>query len=176
MVVAPIAGVVHLLKGKWVFGYWMCHIWHAFDVLASTASILNLTAISLDRFVAIRRSLEYSTIVTHGSCIAAIVLVWLLSTLISFPAIAIWHLSVDSSTLLENTTNTCEFTNNRMYRILSSLISFYLPLCLMTFAYISVYLKAQQQLKVLASGNLLVKTRSSRASKCDARSSSSKSG
>jgi len=46
----------------------------------------------------------------------------------------------------------------------------------MTFAYISVYLKAQQQLKVLASGNLLVKTRSSGASKCDARNASSKSG
>ncbi|XP_075253121.1 dopamine receptor 4-like isoform X2 [Convolutriloba macropyga] len=178
LVVAPIAGVVHILQGRWVFGYWMCHVWHAFDVLASTASILNLTAISLDRYIAIRKSLDYSTIVTHASCIAAITLVWLLSTVISFPAIVVWHFSLTSSedSDVSYDARVCEFTNNRVYRITSSLISFYLPLCLMTFAYISVYMKAQQQLRVLASGNLLIKSNSGGASKSDGRGNSGKSG
>ena len=35
----------------WVFGEDWCDLWKAFDVLASTASILNLCVISLDRCV-----------------------------------------------------------------------------------------------------------------------------
>ena len=171
--VAPIGAFVHLLHGRWIFGYWVCHIWHAVDVLASTASIMNLTAISLDRFVAIRRSMQYSTIVTHKTCLAAILIVWILSALISFPAIAIWHFSLKQAGA--NSFEKCEFTNNRVYRVTSSLISFYLPLCLMTFAYTSVYLKAQKQLRILASGTILLKTNSNGNSKNENKKKQSKS-
>ena len=41
--------VVNDLQGFWVFGDQFCDIWVAFDVMCSTASILNLCAISMDR-------------------------------------------------------------------------------------------------------------------------------
>ena len=157
---APIAALVQILNGRWIFGYWLCHVWHAADVLASTASILNLTVISRDRFVAIRRAIDYPTIVTHTTCISAICLVWLLSVLVSVPAIAIWHYTENHP----RQQHWCEFTNNTLYRVMSSLVSFYLPLALMMFAYISIYLKAEKQLKMLTSGNLTVKTKTSNSS------------
>ena len=40
---------------KWIFGNDICDIWHSLDVLGTTASILNLCVISMDRY-----SIEYT--------------------------------------------------------------------------------------------------------------------
>jgi len=42
------------VTGNWMFGAELCLIWSATDILVSTASILNLVAISADRYLAIR--------------------------------------------------------------------------------------------------------------------------
>jgi hypothetical protein len=42
--------------GRWPFGPIVCDLWLSADVMCSTASILNLCAVSLDRYVHIRRS------------------------------------------------------------------------------------------------------------------------
>lgn len=55
--VMTFAGVNDLL-GYWIFGLWFCDIWIAFDVMCSTASILNLCAISLDRYIHIKDPLR----------------------------------------------------------------------------------------------------------------------
>lgn len=41
---------VNDLGGEWVFGGLYCHLWTSFDITCCTASILNLCAISLDRY------------------------------------------------------------------------------------------------------------------------------
>lgn len=56
--VMTFAGVNDLL-GYWVFGAQFCDTWVAFDVMCSTASILNLCAISLDRYIHIKDPLRY---------------------------------------------------------------------------------------------------------------------
>ena len=43
----------------WVFGEQFCDTWVACDVMCSTASILNLCAISLDRYIHIKDPLRY---------------------------------------------------------------------------------------------------------------------
>ncbi|GLV32704.1 Dopamine 1-like receptor 1 [Carabus blaptoides fortunei] len=55
--VMTFAGVNDLL-GYWVFGAQFCDTWVAFDVMCSTASILNLCAISLDRYIHIKDPLR----------------------------------------------------------------------------------------------------------------------
>ncbi|KAG5879990.1 hypothetical protein JTB14_033248 [Gonioctena quinquepunctata] len=44
--------------GYWIFGAQFCDTWVAFDVMCSTASILNLCAISLDRYIHIKDPLR----------------------------------------------------------------------------------------------------------------------
>jgi len=46
------------LLGYWLFGPRLCDTWIAFDVMCSTASILNLCAISLDRYINIKDPLR----------------------------------------------------------------------------------------------------------------------
>ncbi|KAL0860926.1 hypothetical protein ABMA27_009458 [Loxostege sticticalis] len=55
--VMTFAGVNDLL-GYWVFGEQFCDTWVACDVMCSTASILNLCAISLDRYIHIKDPLR----------------------------------------------------------------------------------------------------------------------
>lgn len=49
LIVMPFSVVHEVMNKWWVFGQDWCDLWHSFDVLASTASILNLCVISLDR-------------------------------------------------------------------------------------------------------------------------------
>lgn len=44
--------------GYWIFGAEFCDTWIAFDVMCSTSSILNLCAISLDRYIHIKDPLR----------------------------------------------------------------------------------------------------------------------
>uniref|UniRef100_Q4LBB6-2 Isoform A of Octopamine receptor beta-3R n=1 Tax=Drosophila melanogaster TaxID=7227 RepID=Q4LBB6-2 len=56
---------VELSGGKWMFGPFMCNVYNSLDVYFSTASILHLCCISVDRYYAIVRPLEYPLNMTH---------------------------------------------------------------------------------------------------------------
>jgi len=47
--------VANDVMGRWPFGRTLCDVWLSADVMCSTASILNLCAVSLDRYLHIRR-------------------------------------------------------------------------------------------------------------------------
>lgn len=50
--------IFNITLGYWIFGAKFCDTWVAFDVMCSTASILNLCAISLDRYIHIKDPLR----------------------------------------------------------------------------------------------------------------------
>jgi len=65
--VLPFSLGVHLHKGLWPFGLVLCQLWLAADVWLCTASIYNLLAIGLDRFLAVTRPLRYTALMTPRS-------------------------------------------------------------------------------------------------------------
>lgn len=69
----------------WVFGRLWCRGWLVTDVWISTASILNLCAISIDRYVAVTRPVKYRSIMTARRAKSIVATVWLLSFIICFP-------------------------------------------------------------------------------------------
>ena len=71
--------------GYWLFGETWCQVHSALDVLLCTASILNLTLISLDRYWSITRAIEYLKFRTETTVTAMIGMVWFLSALVSLP-------------------------------------------------------------------------------------------
>ncbi|KAH9395628.1 Dopamine receptor 2, partial [Tyrophagus putrescentiae] len=90
-VVMPFSIVHEVMNKWWIFGQDWCDLWHSFDVLASTASILNLCIISLDRYWAITDPITYPSRMTPKKALLFIAAVWLSSSLISFPAIVWWR-------------------------------------------------------------------------------------
>jgi len=64
--------VANDVMGRWPFGRTLCDVWLSADVMCSTASILNLCAVSLDRYLHIRRCPPHRY-VSHIVCISSIV-------------------------------------------------------------------------------------------------------
>ncbi|XP_065174057.1 alpha-2C adrenergic receptor [Atheta coriaria] len=81
------------LMGYWIFGSWWCDIHSAMDVLLSTASIMNLCLISLDRYWSITQAVEYLKKRTPVRAVVMITAVWLLSALICIPPLLGWKVA-----------------------------------------------------------------------------------
>ena len=150
-IVMPFSAVYDSMGGIWYFGHDMCDVWHSFDVLASTASILNLVVISLDRYWAILDPFTYPSKMTSRSAKVLISLVWLCSSLISFPAIAWWRAVSPPPVPYD-----CLFTEDVGYLIFSSLISFWGPMLVMHFTCWRIYRTASRQSKCLKMGSKAV--------------------
>lgn len=141
LVVMPVSAVQEVLDHYWTFGINACDVWRSLDVLFSTASILNLCVISLDRYWAITDPFTYPTKMSRKRAYRLIAAVWVCSSVISFPAIIWWRL-VRTEPVPRNT---CPFTNSIGYLIFSSTISFYVPLLVMVFTYYKIYTAAVTQ-------------------------------
>lgn len=148
LVVMPFSALYEVLGHTWFFGIDWCDIWRSLDVLFSTASILNLCMISLDRYWAITDPITYPMRMTKIRSIFLIGVVWVCSSAISFPAIVWWRaVRVKPIPVFK-----CPFTEHLGYLIFSSTISFYLPLFVMVFTYYKIYRAAVSQTRSLKLG------------------------
>ncbi|XP_032352739.1 D(1B) dopamine receptor [Camelus ferus] len=158
------------VAGYWPFGAF-CDVWVAFDIMCSTASILNLCIISVDRYWAISRPFCYERKMTQLVALVMVGLVWTLSILISFIPVQLqWHRDkmgswggVDPPSNSANGTpweeagepevsaENCDSSLNRTYAISSSLISFYIPVAIMIVTYTRIYRIAQVQIRRISS-------------------------
>uniref|UniRef100_A0A3B4TLU4 D(1)-like dopamine receptor n=1 Tax=Seriola dumerili TaxID=41447 RepID=A0A3B4TLU4_SERDU len=126
------------VTGTWLFGRF-CGVWIAFDIMCSTASILNLCIISMDRYWAIASPFKYERKMTHRVAFVMIGVAWTLSILISFIPVQLnWH-------------RACVANLNKTYAISSSLISFYIPVVIMIATYTRIYRIAQTQIRRITS-------------------------
>lgn len=89
LVIMPFS-LANELMGYWVFGSWWCDIHSAADVLLSTASIMNLCLISLDRYWSITQAVQYLKTRTPGRAAFMIAAVWIMSALICIPPLLGW--------------------------------------------------------------------------------------
>lgn len=148
LVVMPFSALYEVLENTWFFGTDWCDIWRCLDVLFSTASILNLCVISLDRYWAITDPFSYPMRMTPRRAAGLIGMVWVCSSAISFPAILWWRATRDG----DMPAYKCIFTEHLGYLVFSSTISFYLPLLVMVFTYCRIYRAAVIQTRSLKLG------------------------
>ncbi|XP_068172192.1 D(1B) dopamine receptor [Antennarius striatus] len=144
------------VAGYWPFGTF-CNVWVAFDIMCSTASILNLCIISVDRYWAISSPFHYERKMTQRVAFVMISITWTLSVLISFIPVQLnWH-KASSDDVTGNSSasgqmeENCDSSLSREYAISSSLISFYIPVAIMIVTYTRIYRIAQIQIRRIAS-------------------------
>nr|ANO39070.1 GCR107 [Schmidtea mediterranea] len=135
ILVLPLAGV-YQVKGFWIFNDTFCSAFIVFDVLLCTASILNLCAISIDRYLIILKPMEYAVRRNKKRMILMISITWMAAALISIPPLFGWE--------KEKTRNTCAYSNDLGYQIYATTIAFYLPLTIMLILYGRIFVLARK--------------------------------
>ena len=118
------------------------------DIACGTASILCLVMISLERYVAVKYSLYYHSIVTQRKAVFCMVFIWVYSSIVSCAAFL---------SLLKKPENEederCMFIG-REYVTFISLASFVFPAAVMSVAYWNIFLVARMHARRIQSQSL----------------------
>ena len=89
--VLPLSIYSYQRQRSWKLGLILCDLWVSSDVLLCTSSILNLTCISVDRYMAITKPLTYTAYRSKFLARMMILLVWVVSAVITCPPIFGWR-------------------------------------------------------------------------------------
>ncbi|XP_055038505.2 D(3) dopamine receptor [Misgurnus anguillicaudatus] len=137
--VMPWVVYLEVVGGAWLFSRLYCNVFVTLDVMMCTASILNLCAISLDRYTAVVMPVLYNT--THSSRTRVSVMiatVWLLAFAVSCPLLFGFNTTDDPSV--------CSISNPD-FVIYSSVVSFYLPFMVTLLVYVRIYIFLRRRRK-----------------------------
>ncbi|XP_061118117.1 alpha-2B adrenergic receptor-like [Conger conger] len=140
------------LMGYWYFRSAWCEIYLALDVLFCTSSIVHLCAISLDRYLSVSRAVRYSGQRTPGRIKAAILVVWLISAVISFPPLLSVNKSPGGAEL--GSGPQCQLNNERWYILYSTVGSFFAPCLIMILVYVRIYQIAKRHTRCPPGSNV----------------------
>ncbi|XP_028447218.1 5-hydroxytryptamine receptor 2A-like [Perca flavescens] len=130
ILVMPVSMVTILYDYGWPLPSDLCPIWIYLDVLFSTASIMHLCAISLDRYIGIRNPIHHSRFNSHTKARLKIMAVWTISVGISMP-IPVLGLRDHSKVFKDGS---CLLTDNN-FVVVGSFVAFFVPLTIMLVTY-----------------------------------------
>uniref|UniRef100_A0A8C8RAH6 D(3) dopamine receptor n=1 Tax=Pelusios castaneus TaxID=367368 RepID=A0A8C8RAH6_9SAUR len=131
--VMPWVVYLEVTGGVWNFSRVCCDIFVTMDVMMCTASILNLCAISIDRYTAVVMPVHYQHGTGKSSCRRVsimILIVWMLAFAVSCPLLFGFNTTGDP--------RVCSISNPN-FVIYSSVVSFYLPFIVTLLLYVRIY-------------------------------------
>ncbi|XP_058145032.1 D(2) dopamine receptor isoform X1 [Dasypus novemcinctus] len=131
--------VVYLeVVGEWKFSRIHCDIFVTLDVMMCTASILNLCAISIDRYTAVAMPMLYNTRYSSKRRVTVMIaIVWVLSFTISCPLLFGLNGKDQKECVIDNP----------IFVVYSSIVSFYVPFIITLLVYIKIYIVLRKRRK-----------------------------
>nr|UPN90462.1 dopamine receptor D3 [Oryctolagus cuniculus] len=137
--VMPWVVYLEVTGGVWNFSRICCDVFVTLDVMMCTASILNLCAISIDRYTAVVMPVHYQQGTGQSSCrrvALRITVVWVLAFAVSCPLLIGLNTTGDPSVWS---------ISNPDFVIYSSVVSFYVPLGVTVLVYARIYVVLRQR-------------------------------
>ncbi|KAM9436546.1 D(3) dopamine receptor isoform 2-T2 [Clarias gariepinus] len=137
--VMPWAVYLEVVGGSWLFSRLYCNIFVTLDVMMCTASILNLCAISIDRYTAVVMPVLYNTTDSSRKRVSVMIAtVWVLAFAVSCPLLFGFNTTDDPLV--------CSISNPD-FVIYSSVVSFYLPFVVTLLVYVRIYIFLRKRRK-----------------------------
>ncbi|XP_072517655.1 5-hydroxytryptamine receptor 2A [Salminus brasiliensis] len=125
------ASLINILNNySWPLPRVLCPMWIFLDVLFSTASIMHLCAISLDRYIGIRNPIQHSRSNSPCRAMAKITVVWTISMVVSSP-IPVIGLQDEQKVFVNGS---CVL-NEPCFVLVGSFVAFFVPLLIMVVCY-----------------------------------------
>ncbi|KAM9853537.1 trace amine-associated receptor 1-like [Aulostomus maculatus] len=160
-------GMIRSVESCWYFGDFFCKVYLSSDVMLCTASILNLSVISVDRHYAVCQPLLYGRKITINVALIMILLCWSISALIGFGMIFlelnIWGIEefYDNHVKCQGG---CVLFQSGLSSAVSSLLSFYTPGIIMLSIYLKIFMVARRQIRSIQNTSCITSAKDSNSS------------
>lgn len=140
----PMSFEVHyfLRNFNWNLGAPACRFYTTMYLIAAPSSVLNLLAVSIDRYRAISRPLLYVQNMTPRKALLIIFLIWTYVVVFALIPLMGWNFHVN---VIQD--GHCMFDITPYYSVLSSVINFLIPMIIMSVTYFLIYRIAHKHAK-----------------------------
>ncbi|XP_061098896.1 trace amine-associated receptor 1-like [Conger conger] len=146
--------MVRTIETCWYFGDVFCKIHSSTDVMLCTASILNLSFISIDRYYAVCQPLHYQTKITTYTTVIMITVSWSVSACVGFGMVFLELNILGIEDFYYNNVaciGGCILFQTQASSSMSSILSFYIPGFIMLVIYQKIFHVAQKQARSIHS-------------------------
>ena len=134
---------------EWTLGSTMCKVASCFDVMLTTASILHLLCLAMDRYYAICNPFFYHQRITKRTVTVLLLACWTIPIILAWiPIMNDWSAIGIESTIECRTPEdgrACVFLVNIPFAIFGSTIAFYAPAIFMVLVNVRIYGEAKRQ-------------------------------
>nr|AZK36082.1 trace amine-associated receptor 3721.TAAR365 [Petromyzon marinus] len=135
----------------WFYGWTFCKIHSWFDYTLCTLSVLLLSCISFDRYVAISDPLRYHQRITNRTCALMLLFCWLCLPFYGLVFMLEWNLVGLEEELAQICPDDCPVLLNLPFAMANTIFGCVVPMILMTLAYGRIYQLARQQARKITS-------------------------
>nr|CAH7738324.1 unnamed protein product [Callosobruchus chinensis] len=138
-------GAVYVISNNWMMGPEVCDMWTSIDVLCSSASILHLVAIALDRFWAVT-NVDYMHTRNRRRIIIMIAVVWVIALIVSLSPQIPQFKDPDYLYRIE-VKKQCLVSQDVKYQVFATFSTFYLPLLIIFILYWKIFQTARKRIR-----------------------------
>ena len=121
----------------WQVNHWLSKLADFMWIQTTTSTTFNLCAVSIDRYVAITAVFKYHTVITHKKCFGALTFIWIFSVMFASARFFIHNQAILPWLWISTT-----------------VITVIIPLLLIGFCYVQIYLAARAQISKIAKRKL----------------------
>ncbi|XP_059355268.1 trace amine-associated receptor 4-like [Carassius carassius] len=155
--------MVRSVEGCWYLGDVVCKVHSSLDMTFSISSLIHLSLISVDRYMAICDPLRYRMRVTNNIVSVLTTFTWLFSFLYSFSIVfsGVNKIGLESFIMQVYCVGSCVLFFNKQWGLICSLLTFFLPGTIMSSLYMKIFHVARKHAKdmservtVMAAGGL----------------------
>ncbi|XP_056419583.1 trace amine-associated receptor 4-like [Hyla sarda] len=143
--------MVRTITACWYFGDLFCRLHSCIDMTLCTTSIFHLFFIAVDRYYAICHPLHYSRKITIPVIEVYIFVSWSLPCLYSFGLVLsnVNAAGLEKQETLVPCVGSCSLEFNKIWGIISAMLSFFIPGTLMIGLYMHIFSVAKKQAKII---------------------------